>query len=616
MGMVATVALAGSPPTVTSLTPTGLPGVRRDCGGVLRTRGTESMIFYGGFNGATLSDLVSFSPGSNGWATLPSSFPARERHSMGWDPNADRTAIVGGINGLSVFDTISFVEGTTAGITPTLPATRPSARGDASLVWVPSLNKFIYYGGRTSVFANNHVGDMWMLDIADGGVKWDVVSQGLSVPSARGATCLTWNPLDDTLLLFGGEAMNNTNDTWSFALDGGGWTNLTVSGTVPSARSFSACAWEPNIKEYVLYGGQTTNPINGLFSFNPATKTWTQHTPVVDIGNLSDATALYSPTLGGIVIFGGRTAGTTYTNAMWLVKFGAMTLNQPPVADAGPNFSIAENALATLSGSATDLEGDPLTFAWVQSSGPGVTLSNAAVLTPSFTTPRVTASTPLTFTLSVSEDGGSASSSVVVTVLNTIDEAPSADAGPDQTVNAGALVSLSGSGSDPNNDALTYGWTQLSGINVTLSSTASATPTFTAPPQAATLVLQLIANDGTLASSPDTVTITVLAPDAGMIDAGVTDAGTTDAGGADAGVPDAGAPDAGLVDGGALDAGLLPDGGAEPTDAGAPEVDAGFAGPRAYATGCACRSGSDGGLLLLGLLALARRRRASAQRER
>lgn len=87
---------------------------------------------------------------------------------------------------------------------------------------------------------------------------------------------------------------------------------------------------------------------------------------------------------------------------------------------------------------------------------------------------------------------------------------PTADAGLAQTVTAQSLVQLDGSASsDPDGDLLTYAWTQTAGPAVTLSDAGAARPGFTAPADAASLSFQLVVDDGQVASSPASVTITV-----------------------------------------------------------------------------------------------------------
>jgi len=77
--------------------------------------------------------------------------------------------------------------------------------------------------------------------------------------------------------------------------------------------------------------------------------------------------------------------------------------------------------------------------------------------------------------------------------------APTADAGPNQTVNEGVTVTLNGSNSsDPDGSIASYQWTQTAGIPVTLSDATSATSTFTAPDVGAggeTLTFQLTVTD-------------------------------------------------------------------------------------------------------------------------
>ncbi|WP_295811608.1 putative Ig domain-containing protein, partial [uncultured Nitratireductor sp.] len=93
---------------------------------------------------------------------------------------------------------------------------------------------------------------------------------------------------------------------------------------------------------------------------------------------------------------------------------------------------------------------------------------------------------------------------------------PIANAGPDQHVMSGALVTLDGTASDANDpeQSLTYAWTQTTGPTVALSDSASASPSFTTPVLPAgtlemTLTFELLVNDGFEDSVADTVSITV-----------------------------------------------------------------------------------------------------------
>ncbi len=93
-------------------------------------------------------------------------------------------------------------------------------------------------------------------------------------------------------------------------------------------------------------------------------------------------------------------------------------------------------------------------------------------------------------------------------------QAPTADAGSDQTVNRGSTVNLAGTGSDPDGDALTFAWSQTGGTPVSLASATSAGTRFTAPATPQTLTFTLTTSDGNGGTDTDTVEIDVVLPPA------------------------------------------------------------------------------------------------------
>jgi hypothetical protein len=186
------------------------------------------------------------------------------------------------------------------------------------------------------------------------------------------------------------------------------------------------------------------------------------------------------------------------------------TVSSLPVANAGPSQVVPLGSTVTLNGAgSTDTDGNPLTYSWSLILAPDN--STAALTNPTTVNPTFTADLAGTYIAQLIVHDSTVASLPVTVVVSTAGSPlpPTANAGPNQTVEHGATVKLAGSGVDPQGLPLTYKWAILSkpsDSSAVLSSTTIANPTFVADAPG-TYVLQLMVNDGVQGSIPSTVTI-------------------------------------------------------------------------------------------------------------
>lgn len=188
--------------------------------------------------------------------------------------------------------------------------------------------------------------------------------------------------------------------------------------------------------------------------------------------------------------------------------------NKSPVAITGPNQTVDEGTFVSLDASNSNDPDDGIaSYLWEQTEGPLVTLSNPSSVKPTFTAPSVGAGgAALTFRLTVTDKGGLKSTAICIVNVTATNIPPIAEAGSDQTVDEGTLVTLDGSGStDPDDGITSYLWEQTGGPFVSLSDYGAVKPTFISPSvgSSAALTFRLTVTDNGGLKSSDTCIVNV-----------------------------------------------------------------------------------------------------------
>ncbi len=221
-------------------------------------------------------------------------------------------------------------------------------------------------------------------------------------------------------------------------------------------------------------------------------------------------------TLGDVVVSPSGQARVVYKvfeNGSF--NLSAYTFNLNPTANAGLDQSVNEGEPVTLTGTGSGPAGlSTLDYAWTQIGGPNVPLSDPTSIQPTFAAPNVPrGGATLSFDLSITDGQRVSQKSTVNITVKDVNHPPVADAGTPQTVQEDSTAVLDGSASfDPDNDPLSYSWTQKSGPAVTfLNLNTDANPRIKIPlvgNAGAKLIFELAVSDG-LATATKSVTINV-----------------------------------------------------------------------------------------------------------
>ena len=185
-----------------------------------------------------------------------------------------------------------------------IQGSKPSKRQFHTAVVDDKNNRmFVHGGGGANAWQGPFLGDLWMVDLAKG--TWNQLHKGgLGAPKGRIWSTLTYDPLNDRVLLFGGHDdgnVGNNNDTWAYDLSSGKWQTIIKAETVnklppkpcdfakdftlpnmaaPDRRSAHLAAFDRKRGEWIVFGGKTDcGLIDDVWIFDLERYEWVSQLP-------------------------------------------------------------------------------------------------------------------------------------------------------------------------------------------------------------------------------------------------------------------------------------------------------------------------------------------------
>lgn len=215
------------------------------------------------------------------------------------------------------------------------PLNKPPGRNAAGMVYCPTLQENVLFGGVAAGFVKMQ--DMW----AWNGTDWRQVPPiGSKIPSPRNSFGFAYDARRERIVLFGGEGVGAfKNDTWTWEA-ATGWSCPNVA-TAPSPRCCVGFAYDAKREECVLFGGYDGSMVYGdTWTWDCAV--WSPKSPMKSPSARRAMAMTYDPLRERVVLFGGHDVSAPqnevweWDGTTWLLR--PPTTN-PPAARLSTSFT-------------------------------------------------------------------------------------------------------------------------------------------------------------------------------------------------------------------------------------------------------------------------------------
>jgi Galactose oxidase, central domain len=236
-------------------------------------------------------------------------------------------------------------------------ANPPPARYNHTMTYDPLTQKLVVFGGRAG---SGTLGDTWVCDLKQ--QVWHPVTATPS-PAPRFGHAAAYDPAQRRVLVFGGQAGGFFNDTWVFDPAAETWQMLKVSGTPPSPRYGTSAVLDTHRNQLIVSHGFTTSGrFDDTLALDLKTNTWA---PIQPVGGRPLKRCLHASAYDAksdhMLLFGGCSSGfgPCPQGDLWSLDIAGSAwqeLSPPgdrPAARMNPTLVSDEAGLLLLFGGAT-----------------------------------------------------------------------------------------------------------------------------------------------------------------------------------------------------------------------------------------------------------------------
>jgi hypothetical protein len=253
--------------------------------------------------------------------------PGREWASFAYDPRLRESVLFGGQTASAVLGDTWTRHGSSW--TQQHPASSPSARTGAALVYDQATGQLLLFGGSSRpFFGGGFFGDTWVWT----GATWTQLHPATSPPARHNAD-MVFDAASHEVILFGGYDGSYLGDTWAW--NGTTWRQLHPA-TAPSPRDSESLVYDAATQTAIMYGGfsLSTGRLSDTWSWNGTT--WTQLSPAASPGVVTTAwQAAYDAATGQVVLFGGDPGFGSPLDQIWSWNGTTWTQLSPALAPPG-----------------------------------------------------------------------------------------------------------------------------------------------------------------------------------------------------------------------------------------------------------------------------------------